>query len=127
MYIAPEKRDLYVYKAPQEPRIIKREDLEDYRADGWHDTPAPFLKYEDIGLDREKIDEGDVNERIKADQILQQVADISRYLNDVINLDYMKKSQLIDFAALHLEIDLKKSLTKKQMLNKIRSKIGDDC
>lgn len=126
MFIAPENRKLWVYHPEKQPKIVERKEFKALESEGWADTPAPFLKYEQIGLDRQKIDDGDTDERLKADQILQTVADLAKYLNGAINLDHMKKDELMDFAALHFDVDMKKSRTKKHMINKIRGLMSDD-
>jgi len=124
MMIVKSNRDMYVYHPELAPKIIKAKELDDYIKQGWQDNPSPFVKYEDVGIDREKIDAGDTKEKIRAEQILVTFAAIATRLNDQINLDSLKKAELRDFAKTHLDIDLKGDLKKAQMLNKIRGILG---
>jgi len=124
MQIAKHNRDMYVYHPELAPKIIKAQELDDYIKQGWQDNPSPFIKYEDVGIDRAKIEERDTKEMLRAEQILMTVAAIATRLNDQINLHLMKKAELKEFAKTHLKIELKGDLKKAQMLNKIRGILG---
>jgi hypothetical protein len=124
MQIAKHNRDMYVYHPELAPKIIKAQELGDYIKQGWQDNPSPFIKYEDVGIDRAKIDERDTKEMLRAEQTLMIVAAIATRLNDQINLHLMKKAELKEFAKTHLKIELKGDLKKVQMLNKIRGILG---
>lgn len=126
MYKHPSERDIYVYHASEPPKIINQSELADYIAEGWDDNPSPFVKYEEVGLDRQKITDGDIEEKMKAEQVLVTIAEIAKFCNDCINLDYMRRSELEEFAEKHCNTILRRSWTLKKMREKIRSKLGDN-
>ena len=125
-FVARSERDLWVYHKEQTPKIIKAIELDNHLKEGWNDNPSEFVNYEDVGIDRNKIKEGDTKERMKADQILQTIAAVAARLNDSINLEHMRKGELQEFALTHFDYELKRQKTIKQMINKIRGLMSDD-
>ena len=77
MYIKPEARDIWVYHETEQPKIIKADEFDKHLTDGWDDNPARFVKFEDIGISREKIKEDDIQEKIKAQQAVYCVSEIA--------------------------------------------------
>ena len=126
MYIKPEARNIWVYHETEQPKIIKADEFDKHLTDGWDDNPARFVKFEDIGISREKIKEDDIQEKIKAQQAVQCVSEIAKYMNSVINLDYMNKNELIEFADYQFDLKLKRQHSLKLMREKIRGLIGDN-
>lgn len=126
-FLSKEQRPLWVYHPTESPKVIQPEELESYLMEGWDESPAPFICYSDLGLDEQKIRADDTMEKMKAEQALLTITALRDYLNDVINLDVMRKSELQEFAANHFDMKLKRQQTLKQMREKIRSRIGGDC
>lgn len=125
-YVYPEDRNIWLYHEAEEPKIVKADEVEKYKLEGWAKTPAAFLKFEDVGIDREKIKAKNPEEKIKADQVLQAVETIKDQVNGAINLENMNKNELIEYAEKHFELKLSRQKNKKQMIDKIRGKLSGD-
>ena len=117
----------WIYHESQKPIVIDLSVYEDYKDKGWKDSPASFLKFEDVGIDEIKLKEGDDQEEMKAQQTNDEVVRITAYLNCVINLDTMKKQELCEFAEKHLDKKLNQRMLKVKLIDKIRGHISDDC
>ena len=113
----------WVYHETEKPKIVKEEEAEALYQDGWADTPARFIKLESVGVDKNKVDEGDADETAKAQSVLDSVQGITESLNGALNLDGMDKSELEEYAREHfsLELDRRKSLTN--LVKQIREHI----
>ena len=114
----------WIYHKKQPPKIIELSDYPSHKESGWLDTPASFLKQKDFGINRKAMLNGDTNEALKAQQVFDSINGVKDYCNAVINLDYMTKKELFDFAKKHLQIELNLNKTKSQLLEQIRSKLG---
>ncbi len=116
----------WIYHETEETKKIDQKDYEQYKKDGWLDSPAPFMSYESIGLDSTKIQEGDDEELVKASQAFASVEGVCDYLNGELNLDDMSKNELEEYAQKHFKIDLDKRRSKKRLVSEIRELINGD-
>lgn len=114
----------WVYHSSEKPKIINSSEYEDQKALGWRDSPAEFLKLEDIGIDKEKIASFDVDETAKAQQTLEAVDGVARSINHQINIDIMNKNQLESYIKEHYSIDLDKRKTLKQLRKQAKQIAG---
>jgi hypothetical protein len=114
----------WIYHKKQQPKIIELSDYPAFKESGWLDSPASFLKQKDFGINRKAMLNGDANEAMKAQQVFDSINGVKDYCNAVINLDYMTKKELFEFAKKHLQTELNLNKTKSQLLETIRSKLG---
>lgn len=110
----------WIYHATEEPKVIDQAEYESYKKDGWLDSPAPFLTYEQIGLDSEKIKAEDDHELVKATQAFAAVEGVKECLNGELNLDEMSKAELEEYARKHLDMELDKRRSKARLCTEIR-------
>ena len=116
----------WIYHATEEAKIINSDEYEKYYKEGWQDSPAPFLLYEDLGLDSDKIKAKDDEEIVKASIIFKAVEGVIDCINGELNLDEMSKSELEDYARKHLKIELDRRRSKKRLCTEIREALNDD-
>ena len=111
----------WIYHETEEPKIIDAKDLKDYQDKGWADSPAPFINYEDIGLDSKKIEEKDENEILKATKCFEAVEGLIELGNGIIpeNLKKMSKNELEAFAKKHFDVDLDRRKSKGKLIKEI--------
>ena len=114
----------WIYHATKAPKVIYDSQFEEFDALGWADTPAKFLKLESIGINKDKIELGDEQEKAKAQQAFDAVDGIVKSLNGSLNLDKMDKKEIEAHIKEHFDIDLdrRKSLKtlKKEALKIIK-------
>ena len=111
----------WVYHATKKPKIINGCDFEQMESEGWADSPAKFLKLEDLGIDKAKIDAGDAEEEGKAQQALDMVDGVKESLNKALNIDKMSKNELQDYAIEHYGVDLDKSKSVKVLRKEVKA------
>lgn len=110
----------WVYHETEQPKIIHDSEFEQYESEGWKSTPAAFLTYDDVGIDKDAAIEGDMGEIMKGQQVKDAIDGVSEAVNGMLNLEIMTKVQLVEFAEKHLPGKVKKSLSKQAMINKIK-------
>jgi hypothetical protein len=71
----------WIYHATNEPQVINSNEFENYKKDGWADSPAEFLNKKDVGIDEEKLDSGDFQETMKAQQVMDSIEGVKDSLN----------------------------------------------
>jgi len=96
---------MWVYHETKEPMIINSDELEVYLNKGWAETPAQFIKLEDLGLNKDKIEEPE--EQAKAQQAYDAVDGVARSINNALNIDVMGKDELKDYISTHFNKELK--------------------
>lgn len=111
--------DMWIYHETEQPKIIKQSDFEKAEQDGWADSPAQFIKLEDIGISQLKIDNGDDQEETKAQQALDAVEGIVASLNGALNIDKLNKDELEAYALEHFGVDI----DKRKSLKKLRIEV----
>ena len=116
----------WIYHETEEPKIINSDEYEKYNKEGWLDSPAPFLNYEDIGLDSDKIKENDEDELAKASLSFDAVEGLVDLSNGKLNLEEMTKNELEEYAKKHFEVDLDKRRSKKRLVTEIRELLDGD-
>jgi hypothetical protein len=116
----------WIYHETEEPKIIDQSNYEEAKKDGWLDSPAPFIKYEDVGIDSTKIKSKDEQELLKASQVFQTVEGLIDYANGELNLDDMSKQELEDYARKHFETELDKRRSKKRLVAELRELMNGD-
>ena len=105
----------WIYHETNKPKIINSSEYEDQRALGWADSPAEFIKLEDVGIDKVKTEAGDKDETAKAQQALEAVEGVVQSLNNQLNIDVMNKNQLEAYILEHYSVDLDKRKSLKQL------------
>jgi hypothetical protein len=105
----------WIYHETKQPKIINNSEFEELKALGWADSPARFLKLEAVGVDKDKIDAGNEQEKAKAQQALDSVEGVVQSLNNQLNIEIMNKNQLEAYIKEHYNIDLDKRKTIKQL------------
>ena len=92
----------WIYHETNKPKIINSSEYEDQRALGWADSPAEFIKLEDVGIDKVKTEAGDKDETAKAQQALEAVEGVVQSLNNQLNIDVKR---LLNRSVLFLQYD----------------------
>lgn len=110
----------WAYSATKAPKIINVNELERLQASGWADSPAVFMQLDEVGVDQDKIKNGDVTEAAKAQQVLDAVNGVKDSLNGALNLDIMSKNELDDYAKEHFGVDLDRSKKPNLLVKHIR-------
>ena len=101
-----------MYHAENPPVVIFERQIERYKNEGWEKTPHSFFNIKEAGFDP------NVNSAVQAvGESIQGVAD---YLNGLLNLHLMTKTQLKEFALRHLDLNFTSRTLKKHMVAKIR-------
>jgi hypothetical protein len=111
----------WIYSATKAPKVINDSEFEQYEAKGWADSPAKFLKLEDVGIDQEKIKAGNVEEASKAQQAFDAVEGVKESLNGALNLNKMNKNELEAYAKEHFGVDLDKRKKPNVLIKQIRA------
>lgn len=102
--------DLYprwMYHKTEEPKIVDNgEDFDSMKADGWRESPAPFIDITDFNIDPD--------DSVAVQQLGDTVQGVADALNGAIQLDQMDKDQLEEYAQEHFgqDIDRRKSVKK---------------
>jgi hypothetical protein len=110
----------WIYHETEQPKIIDSDDFNKHKEAGWKDSPAAFIKYEDVGLDKDKIDSGDEEEAAKAQQMLDAVEGVKESLNKSLNVGKMNKDELEAFALEHFGVDIDKRKSLKNLRKQVR-------
>lgn len=107
----------WIYHETEEPKIVTDEQAEEFYKDGWANSPARFIKLKDIGIDKDKIKAGDVDEEQRAQQAMDAVEGIKESLNGALNINKMNKNDLAEYAMEHygVEIDKGKGVRKLRL------------
>lgn len=116
----------WIYHETEAPKVINSSEREEYFGEGWADSPARFIKLESMGIDNDKIQDGDENETAKAQQALQAVEGVVDSLNGELNLDLMNKDELEAYGKKHFGVDLDKRCKEDTLRDKIRALIDGD-
>jgi hypothetical protein len=116
----------WIYHATEEPKVISSNEFEDYKKEGWADSPAEFLNKKDVGIDEEKLDSGDFQETMKAQQVMDSIEGVKDSLNGALNLDNMTKVKLESYARKHLGIELDRRKKKSTLIDTIRENLHGD-
>lgn len=111
---------VWVYHETEQPKIVNSDEAESYYNEGWKDTPAAFLKLEDVGIDKELTDKGDPDETAKAQQVLDAVEGVADSLNGALNIDEMNKYQLDEYADKHYGVTLNKRKSLKNLRKQVK-------
>lgn len=106
----------YLYKKDKPPIIVNVDEIGTYKADGWEDSPIPFILTTDFGVDPE--------DEVKVQCLGESIQGVANYMNDSLNLGLMKLGRLKIFAEENLTDNLKKFRTKKELLPEIQRLIG---
>jgi hypothetical protein len=114
----------WVYHATEKPMIINSSEFESYHAKDWADSPAQFLKLEDVGIDNDKVEAKDPGETAKAQQALEAVEGVVQSLNNALNIDTMNKNQLESYIQEHYGVDLDKRKTVKALRKQAKQLAG---
>ena len=111
----------WIYHKTEAPKVIDYdgEDLDE----GWADSPAEFLKLEDVGISKALTDSGDEGETQKAQQSLEAVQGVVDSLNGELNLDEMSKEELTIYAKTHFDLKLDQRKRKTVLVEDIRNHI----
>lgn len=112
---------MWIYHESEKPKIISSEQLEDFIALGWADSPAQFIKLENFGIDKDKTDKLDPDECAKAQQSLEAVDGVVRSLNGALNIDSMTKRELESYAFEHFSVELDRRKKLKDLQAQVRS------
>ena len=102
---------VWLYQKDKEPITVDSKDMQSFVDEGWTESPAFFLKPEDLGLD--------FNDAVAVQASKDMMEGVVECLNGALNLDMMKRDQLKEFALKHFGEKLKKK-KKAQMILKIR-------
>lgn len=102
----------WIYHSELEPKVINSEDFEDYKKEGWADSPAKFAKIKDFG-----VDESDPAAVQVLGEALEGVGD---RLNGQLNIDVMKKKDLEEYAKKHFNVELDCRRSVKILRDKVK-------
>lgn len=118
--------NIWIYHETAKPIVVKADEAQGYYDTGWADSPAKFIKYEALGINKEKIDAGDEEETEKAQQALDMVEGITDSLNGALNVDGMDKDELACYTEEHFGEKLDKRKSLKTLLKKAKRLIHGD-
>lgn len=116
----------WIYHETEEPKIVNSDEVESYFKDGWADSPIEFMDKSDFGIDQDKLDEGDFNEMMKGQQVVEAVKGVTDALNGELNLENMSKLQIKKYAEKHTDLKLVMSKTKPKLIAQIREAMNGD-
>jgi hypothetical protein len=114
---------MWVYRENDEPMIIPESEYENYKADGWLESPASFITLESMGIDKEKLESGDISEAFKGQQVQESIHGVVESLNGMLNLEKMNKAELVSFAKKHAGIKAKSKERKPDLVTKIKAEL----
>lgn len=107
--------DLYprwMYHKTEEPKIVENEeDFDTLKADGWRESPAPFINIKNFNIDPD--------DAVGIQQLGDTVQGVADALNGAIQLDQMDKDQLEDYAQEHFGVDL----DRRKGVKKLRAEV----
>ena len=114
----------YLYHPVEAPVVVYSEDEHLSLGEDWKESPAEcdgFLEREDVAETIDMLLQGrDVSPEME-DQIAGNFySSITDYCNGLIQLEKMKKAELVEFAEKHLGLELKPSMRKAEMVSKIK-------
>jgi len=99
--LAPDKKQKrsWLYHPTRIPIIVYEEQVEEFKKEGWCDSPADFAKPEQFGVDpKDEARLQDVEEKLDG---------IAENLNGQLNFEAMNKKELIKYGVEHQNVDLK--------------------
>ena len=114
----------WIYHATEQAKIIDKKDFKKYEKEGWRDSPATFLKVEGVGISQKKIDDGDSNELMKAQQVTSAISTTKDHLNDMLNLKKMTKRELGETAFRLFGVNLDEQVKKAELIKQIEALNG---
>lgn len=103
----------WIYHATKKPKIIDSDNFESMKAEGWADSPAQFIKLEDLGIDKD--------DTVKAQQALDMVGGVAESLNKALNLNQMNKQELEDYAKEHYGVDIDRRKSVKALRKEVKA------
>jgi len=94
----------WIYHKTEQPKIIDSDDMEEYKEEGWRESPAPFLSVKDFDVDPDDM--------VAVQQLGDTVQGVVDALNGALNLDEMDIEGLEEYALEHFgqEIDAEKDI-----------------
>ena len=106
----------WIYHKTKAPKVIDSGDFDDNKLLGWSDTPADFITISDFG-----IDGNDASQVQVLGEAIQGVKDAA---NGALNIDVMKKKELIDYAFDHFNVDLDNRRSVKKLREEVKVLVG---
>ena len=91
----------WIYHKTKEPMVINDDDMEEYHAEGWRDSPAPFLDIKDFGIT--------ADDKMAVQQLGDTVQGVCDNLNGALNIGKMKTLELEEYAKTHYNVDVNPS------------------
>ncbi len=102
----------WIYHETEDPIIIDNKEFEDYKEDGWKDSPASFIKLTDVGIDPDDA---------MAVQIFgESVEGVKNSLNGALNINKMTKKELEEYASEHFSTEL----DRRQKISTLRAQVN---
>lgn len=93
----------------------------------WKETPAEcegflshFSDFMEADVPHPSIDGALMTEDLKLHTIGESVAAVNEYMNGLLTIEQMKKAELIAFADRYFDVELKQSMRKSAMIEKIQ-------
>lgn len=108
-------RKRWIYHTTEEPKVINDSEFEEYKKEGWADTPAAFVNIEEAGID--------VDDPEQVQQFGEAIEGVKDSLNGALNVDKMDKDQLEAYARDHYGQELDKRKSKKKLLQRVKEMI----
>lgn len=106
----------WIYHETEDPKIILSDEREAYKADGWSDTPATFIKTTDFGVDPE--------DSLAVQNLGESIEGVKNAANGAINIDIMDKKQLEKYAKLNFDVDIDRRKGVKTLRKEVKELIG---
>ena len=106
----------WIYHATEEPKIINNSEFEEYEKEGWADTPAKFVKMDEVGID--------ADDPAMVQQFGEAVEGVKNSLNGALNLEAMNKDELEAYAMEHYGVELDKRKNNKKLLKQVKELIN---
>lgn len=102
---------MWIYHRYGQPVVIKKENYHHHEDNGWYESPIPFVKITDFGINP--------NDSMSVQALADSINGVCDYLNGQLNLDCMSKQELIDYADRHFDKKLPMKMRRETMIKRI--------
>ncbi len=84
---------IWIYNEIKDPIIIEDEEFESYEDDNWYTSPINYVNIKDQGID--------VDDPTAVQKFGEAIEGVVSSLNGALNIDFMDKDELLEFASFH--------------------------
>ena len=114
----------YLYHAVEAPIVVHSLEEHERMGDEWKESPMEgegFLERDEVITTIDTLcGDAPMTEEMKLQAAGEFFGTITDYMDGLIQLEKMKKAELVEFAYKHLGLELKSSMRKAHMIEAIR-------